>query len=93
MLADMGNFLKRTDEWMRRRIRMVFWKKWKRVRTRYKNLRKLGLNHECARKFSCTRKGYWRVAGSPILTSVLTNQRLEKDGFTFFTSYYRSVAA
>ena len=92
-LADMGNFLKNTDEWMRRRIRMVFWKKWKRVRTRYKNLRKLGLSHECARKFSCTRKGYWRVASSPILTSVLTNQRLEKDGFTFFTSYYRSVAA
>ena len=28
-LADMGSFLKRTDEWMRRRIRMVFWKKWK----------------------------------------------------------------
>ena len=91
--TDMGNFLKRTDEWMRRRIRMVFWKRWKRVRTRYKNRRKLGLSHESARKFSCTRKGYWRVAGSPILTSVLTNQRLEKDGSVFFSSYYRSACA
>jgi group II intron reverse transcriptase/maturase len=92
-LADMGNLLKATDEWMRRRIRMVFWKRWKRVRTRYQNLRKLGLNHDNARKFSCTRKGYWRTASSPILSCVLTNQRLEKDGFTFFHSYYKSVTA
>ena len=33
-LADMGTYLQSIDEWMRRRIRMVFWKKWKRVRTR-----------------------------------------------------------
>ena len=33
-LANMAKYLKETDEWMRRRIRMVFWKKWKRVCTR-----------------------------------------------------------
>ena len=40
--------LESTDEWMRRRIRMVFWKKWKRVGTKYRNLRKLGLDHNDA---------------------------------------------
>ena len=92
-LADMGSFLKSVDEWMRRRIRMVFWKRWKRVRTRYQNLRKLGLNHESAIKYANTRKGYWRIAGSPVLSATLTNQRLEKAGFLFFCPYYKSVSA
>ena len=70
---------------------MVFWKRWKRVRTRYANLRKLGVNHDDARGYSNTRKGYWQIAGSPILTVTLTNQRLEKDGFVFFSTYYMSV--
>lgn len=42
-LASMTKYLKDIDEWMRRRIRMVFWKKWKRVRTRWRNLLKLGI--------------------------------------------------
>ena len=45
-LADMWKFLERTDEWLRRRIRMVILKRWKRVRTKYKNLRQLGISHE-----------------------------------------------
>ena len=92
-LADMGNFLKRTDEWMRRRIRMVFWKKWKRVRTRYKNLRKLGVNHENAYMTANTRRGYWWVAKTVVINTALSNERLERDGFKFFSSYYRSVCA
>ena len=92
-LADMGNFLKETDQWMRRRIRMVFWKKWKRVRTRYKNLRKLGISHENAYMTANTRRGYWWVAKTVVINIALSNERLERDGFKFFSSYYRSVAA
>lgn len=92
-LADMGNLLKGTDEWMRRRIRMVFWKRWKRVRTRYRNLEKLGISHSNAGILANSRKGYWRIAGSPILQTALSNQRLEKDRFQFFNSYYKSVIA
>ena len=93
-LADMANYLKDIDEWMRRRIRMVFWKKWKRVRTRWRNLLKLGVSNSNAGILACSRKGYWRIADSPILKTALSNQRLEKAGFQFFNSYYRkSVAA
>lgn len=92
-LADMGNLLKDTDEWMRRRIRMVFWKRWKRVRTRYRNLEKLGISHSNAGILANSRKGYWRIAGSPTLQTALSNQRLEKNGFQFFSSYYKSVMA
>ena len=93
-LADMGGYLKSIDEWMRRRIRMVFWKKWKRVRTRWRNLLRLGVTNSNAGILACSRKGYWRIAGSPIMNTALSNQRLEKAGFQFFYSYYcKSVAA
>jgi len=92
-LADMGGLLKSTDEWMRRRIRMVFWKHWKRVRTRYRNLEKLGISHSNAGILANSRKGYWRIASSPTLQTALSNQRLEKDGFQFFSSYYKTVMA
>ncbi|HDY69097.1 MAG TPA: RNA-directed DNA polymerase, partial [Candidatus Scalindua sp.] len=43
-LADMTKLLSKVDEWYRRRLRMVIWKLWKRVRTRWRNLIKLGIN-------------------------------------------------
>ena len=92
-LASMTNYLKDIDEWMRRRIRMVFWKKWKRVRTRYRNLRKLGIDHTHALITAYCRRGYWYVAGGSVMETALSNQRLEKAGFQFFSSYYsKSVA-
>ena len=42
-LADMQELLKEVDRWFRRRLRMVIWKQWKRVRTRMSNLMKLGV--------------------------------------------------
>ena len=90
-LADMQELLKDVDGWMRRRIRMVFWKKWKRVRTRYRNLRKLGTSHANARILSSSRKGYWRLSKSPIINEALSNKRLEKAGFLSFSGYYKSV--
>lgn len=76
--ADMDGFLKDIDEWMLRRIRMVFWKRWKRVRTRYRNLEKLGISHSNAGILANSRKGYWRIASSTILHAALSNRILEK---------------
>ena len=92
-LADMKQLLTDTDEWMRRRIRMVFWKKWKRGRTRYKNLRKLGLNHNDAYMTANNRMGYWATVNTRTVKIALSNQRLEKAGFQLFLSYYKSVAS
>ncbi|MCR5089146.1 MAG: RNA-directed DNA polymerase [Oscillospiraceae bacterium] len=91
--ADMRGYTERIDEWMRRRIRMVFWEKWQRVRTRYRNLRRLGITISNAKILAFSRKGYWRTAASPIMTTALSNQRLERAGFQFFSSYYSKSAA
>ena len=92
-LADMRQLLESTDKWMRRRIRMVFWKKWKRVKTKYKNLRKLGASERNAGRLANSRKGYWRITSSPILNAALSSEKLSKAGFPMFLTYYKSVAA
>ena len=92
-LADMKKLLSETDEWMRRRIRMIFWKQWKKVKTRFKMLKFLGIDKQKAWEHANTRKGYWRTSGSPILSVSLTNQTIKGFGFLFFSDYYRQVTA
>ncbi len=87
-LADMKKLLKVTDQWLRRRIRMYIWK---RVRTRYAMLRKFGNNHNTAFKFACTRKGYWRIAKSPILSTTVTDARIKQAGYITFSEYFKTV--
>ena len=90
-LADMKSILKNVDEWHRRRLRMFIWKRWKKVKTRYRRLKQLGYNHSNAIKYANTRKGYWAVAGSQILSCSITDDRLRKSGYIFFSDYYKSV--
>jgi group II intron reverse transcriptase/maturase len=90
-LADMKSILKMLDEWMRSRIRMVTWKRWKKIKTRFVNLKQLGLNEEKAWMWANTRKGYWRIAHSPILSRTLSNQRLKQAGYPNLSDYYLQV--
>jgi RNA-directed DNA polymerase len=71
-IADFKKKAQQLDEWIRRRIRMCYWKQWKRIKTKYENLIKLGIPVQKAWEFSNTRKGYWRIAGSPILDRSLS---------------------
>jgi group II intron reverse transcriptase/maturase len=90
-LADMKNLLIRIDEWFRRRLRSLIWKQWKRIKTKLRNLMKLGIPKQKAWEYSNTRKGYWRTADSPILKRSITNERLKKAGYIFFFDYYSKV--
>lgn len=89
--ADIKNLLFRIDQWYRRRLRMVIWKQWKRVRTRYKNLIKLGIPKGKAWEWANTRKAYWRVSNSFILSRSVTIENLSKAGYIFFSDYYLKV--
>jgi RNA-directed DNA polymerase len=90
-LADMKTLLPQVDEWYRRRLRMVIWKQWKRIRTRLRNLIKLDIAKSKAWEYANTRKGYWRIANSPILNTSITSERLKQAGYMFFTEYFRKV--
>ena len=84
-IADMEKVADELDRWIRRRIRMCYWKQWKKISTRRENLLKLGANKRKAWEYANTRKGYWQTANSPILATTLTNDYLDKQGFLSLT--------
>lgn len=43
-MADMKSLLTRTDEWLRHKIRAIYWRQWKKVKTKFKELKKLGVS-------------------------------------------------
>ncbi len=90
-LADIKTLLTTTDAWFRRRLRMVIWKQWKRIRTKMANLIKLGINRYKAYEWANTRKNYWHIANSFILSRSVTDERLIKAGYVFFSDYYKTV--
>lgn len=90
-LADMGTLLAKVDEWYRRRLRMVIWKRWKRIRTRLVNLTRLGVRKSQAWKWANTRKGCWHIANGYILASTVTSDRLRQAGYVFLSDHYRKV--
>ena len=80
--AGLKSRIKEWDGWLRHRIRMCIWKSWKRVRTRYRNLKKL--IPDC-------RKKYWRMASHPTVQAALSDERLLRAGYLTFKMYYHPV--
>lgn len=87
-LADIKSHCKNLDEWMRRRLRMCYWKNWKKIGTKHDNLVKLGIAKGKAWEFANTRKSYWRIAKSPILATSLTNQHFKELNLLTFSQAY-----
>ena len=90
-IAEMKSELNAWNEWLRRRIRMYIRKQWKLPRTRVANLKKLVMPEWKAYRNGNTRKGYWAVAGSGILTHTITNKRLAHRGYYDISEAYKSV--
>jgi RNA-directed DNA polymerase len=65
-ISEAANVLRVMDEWTRRRLRCFKIKQWKRrPRTRYREMRALGLNREAAAMFAATRKSWWAISMTP----------------------------
>ena len=90
-IADMKNTMDDWNGWLRRRLRMYIWKQWKKPKTRVANLKKLGMEEWKAHRNGNTRKGYWTVAGSGILTHTVTNERLAQAGYFDIARKYKSL--
>ena len=88
-LADMKQLLKETDKWLRHRIRAIYWKQWKKVRTRIRKLRNLNLPERIVFEIANCRKGIWRSA--EVLNQALTNKEIANLGYISLTGYYLQV--
>ena len=87
-IADMKSIIKIIDEWLRRRVRMCFWKQWKKIKTKHDNLIRLGMSSYKAWEYANTRKSYWRISNSPILSKTLTNKYLKSIGLVSISEIY-----
>lgn len=90
-IANMKATLKGLDKWLRRRIRMCFWKQWKKTKTKYENLIKVGVPKYKAWQYANTRKNYWRISNSPVLNKSLPNKYLKEIGLVSMTEIYSAV--
>ena len=88
-LADMKNLLMKMDEWLRRRIRAIYWKQWKKVKTRCRMIRQYNLPDWKVHELANCRKGIWRAA--LMLNQILTNKEIARQGYISLTSYYEQV--
>lgn len=87
-IANMGEIAQKLDKWIRRRIRMCYWKQWKKIKTKHDNLIKLGIDKYKAWEYANTRKSYWRISDTPFLHQALNNKTLEKFGYISLSSVY-----
>jgi hypothetical protein len=87
-VADMRTRISALNEWTRRRIRQIFWKQWKRIRTKQEKLVVLGVAEGKAWEWANSRLGYWRIAGSWVLTTSLTNTYLASIGYYDISQRY-----
>lgn len=86
-LAETPSSFRNLEGWMRRRLRMCLWKQWKRVRTRYRELRALGLPEWVVHEFANARKGPWRMAHGP-MNRALGNAYWQSQGLMSLTERY-----
>ena len=68
------------DQWIRRRLRMCYWKMWKRPKKRFKELRKLGLDDGQIKRVVSSRKGYWKLSRTLATNMGMGNAWLEEQG-------------
>lgn len=63
-MADMKSLLQSNDKWLRHRIRAVYWKQWKKTKTKYRNLKELGMNEDFIQWHANMRQGIWNCSNN-----------------------------
>lgn len=90
-IASMKNQIAQINSWLYYRIRAVIWKRWKRVRTKYRNLRKMGVPENLVYQAANSRRGYWFTSNTVAVKMALTKERLIHNGFYDLANAYQSV--
>jgi group II intron reverse transcriptase/maturase len=89
-LANMTEFLKDLESWIRRRLRVIVWKQWKNVKTRFRKLKGMGLPRRHV-FLAMSRKKYWRLSGTPQLNTVLGISYFKERGLISLVERYSFI--
>ena len=79
-ISDYYRPIPEIDPWLRRRIRMCYWKQWRRVRTKVRNLLALGTGKRHAILTALSSKSYWHLSKTLATQTGMTNDWLERQG-------------
>ena len=90
-IADMKSLMIKISKHLRHRLRVCIWKYWKKPKTKYKALRKLGISEYNSYIVANTRRGYYWVASTVILQIAISNKRLKEKGLVFPLDHYLKV--
>lgn len=91
-IADMKALLSNEiDPNIRRKLRVIIWKQWKKIRKRYTCLRKLGISHRDAYVTANSRKGYYHIAHTRVIETAISKERLNKRGLVNSLDHYLKV--
>lgn len=91
-LAAQLKLFARFDQWIRRRIRMCYWKRWRHVRTRRQELIALGVPRRQAIRHAKSRQSYWHMAKTIASGVGLTNRWLQEQGMLSLKSLWAELA-
>jgi len=78
-LAETPRVFRELDEWIRHRLRMVQLKQWKRGRTIYREMKRLGANEDAARQVAANSRRWWRNSAK-LLNSALPTSFYDEEG-------------
>ena len=79
-IANVYQLCVELDYWIRRRVRMAYWRQWRKPRTKVANLIKRGVGIQTAVACGITSKGPWRSSKTPGINQALSNEYLEEEG-------------
>ncbi len=79
------------DEWIRRRMRAIYWKRWKKRNTKIRELRKRGVKKKDAYNHGLSGKQYWKMARSPGMHQAFTNERLKEMGLVSVADLWKKA--
>lgn len=86
-LATTPSMYKELDAWIRRRLRQMVWKSWKRGTTRYHERKKLGVPKERA-ALGAVGKSPWYMSRTPVVNEVLSNAFWRRTGLEIMKKRY-----
>lgn len=91
-IADMKGLLqKEIDPNIRRKLRVIIWKQWKKIRKRYSSLKRLGISNRDAYVTANSRRGYYHIAHTVVLEQAISKERLNKRGLVNSLDHYLKV--
>jgi len=89
-LARTPSIYRELDSWIRRRLRQLIWKRWKRGTTRYRELRKLGVPQGRA-GLGAVGKSPWHMSKAPVINEALSNAYLRNSGLKSLKDRYQEL--